>query len=151
MVLGACWVRLGTVLGHKSGSQDPIFGRFLPPPPFSPFFLSILVRFSTKNHVFFALLLQISPPFFQQADLHDVWQNTIQNTLFHFFCFLFFPTKMTKNPSGNGVPKKAQKGGLFLGTFLEPPFFVFSGKRVPETVPKRGPFLRPGTLPKCSK
>ena len=34
---------------------------------------------------------------------------------------------------------------LIFSTFLEPPFFVFLGKRVPRMTPKRGPFLRPWT------
>ena len=34
---------------------------------------------------------------------------------------------------------------LIFNTFLEPPFFVFLGKRASRMTPKRGPFLRPWT------
>ena len=56
-------------------------------------------------------------------------------------CFYRFCVKMG-TPLG---PVSSVFLELIFSTFLEPPFFVFLGKRVPRMTPKRGPFLRPWT------
>ena len=53
--------------------------------------------------------LHTCPFFFGLGDPYDSMVFTIRKLLFHFLCFFFFTTKITKNRCENTVPKNRQK------------------------------------------
>jgi len=60
---------------QKHSSRDPLPGRFLPSTMLCSFWVSILVQILSKNHCFYASILQISSTFFEPGDPHDNMQK----------------------------------------------------------------------------